>query len=153
MKWTVSDVARLMKSALVVESGCWEWTASLDKYGYGKFYADHKHVTASRFSYIAFNDKVPEPGMVVDHECRNRRCVNPEHLREITNAKNVLIGDGLSAKFKIATHCKHGHEFSGKNVWVHPTLGYRQCRECHRRRNRITGHKAYWRKRAGTPSE
>ncbi|WP_425456790.1 HNH endonuclease [Aeromicrobium piscarium] len=73
------------------------------------------------------------PGRVVDHICRVRRCVNPEHLRQLTNRDNILAGVGATAINARKTHCKRGHEYTPENTYQ-GNRG-RECREC--RANRI----------------
>jgi hypothetical protein len=89
-------------------TGCWEWTASFARGGYGQFFTSVKDgrewYRAHRFSYIAHKGDIPE-GMVVMHECDNPRCVNPDHLRLGTQADNVKDRDekGRGA-FRKTTH-------------------------------------------------
>lgn len=119
----------------VAESGCWIWTGALDRRdGYGRFYDGVSNVAAYAFAYEFENGPVPS-GMVLDHLCRERRCVNPTHLRIVTNAENVLAGTGVTARNAVATHCKKGHELSGSNLYVRPD-GYRTCRTCQGERSR-----------------
>lgn len=118
-------MARVLKSA----DGCWLWQGPLNKGGYGQFYLDGQQGHAHRAAYKMFVAPVPD-GMVVDHICRVRACVNPVHLRPLTNAENVLIGVGITAKNLTKTHCKRGHELAGDNL-IPNKDSKRICRTCH----------------------
>lgn len=48
---------------------------------------------AHRYSYTVLHGrKIPE-GKIIDHLCRNRACVNPDHMEPVTNRENVIRGD------------------------------------------------------------
>lgn len=72
-------------------SGCWLWIGALNPNGYGQLKMPHQAVLAHRFSYERFNGPLLE-GMVLDHLCRQRCCVNPEHLEQVTQAVNLARG-------------------------------------------------------------
>lgn len=123
-------IARL-RSRYVVDSvtGCWVWTNGLKKAGYagllfrGAFYYGH------RFSYLIHVGPIPE-GLHIDHLCRNRACVRPDHLEAVTCRENILRGEGLAAANAGKTHCKRGHAFTEDNTKL--TARGRTCRTCHR---------------------
>lgn len=116
---------------------CWPWTAVKGRTGYGQFKFEGKNWGAHRLAYILVNGAVPE-GLVLDHLCRVRHCCNPTHLEPVTNAENVLRGEGLSACNARATHCLNDHEFTPENTRV-VQGGQRQCATCARARQRERG--------------
>lgn len=111
---------------------CWLWLSTIGEDGYARFWLNGTRRVAHRIAYMLTGREIP-PGMVIDHACRVRHCVNPDHLRPLTNRENVLIGIGLSAVNARKTHCKHGHEFTPENTRI-STEGFRVCRTCHRQR-------------------
>lgn len=108
--------------------GCWLWTASLNKYGYARFKSGF-HVTGHRFAYELLVGPIPK-GLQLDHLCRVRHCVNPDHLEPVTNHENLLRGLTLPAINAAKTHCPQGHPYSGHNLLLRG--GGRGCRECRR---------------------
>lgn len=71
---------------------CWEWQGEILWTGYGRFSVSPKvKILAHRYAYEATNGAIPE-GLVIDHLCRNRRCVNPDHLEPVTRSENVKRG-------------------------------------------------------------
>lgn len=111
---------------------CWTWIASLDGRGYGQF--DHQR--SHRVSYELLVGPIPE-GLVLDHLCRNKRCVNPDHLEPVTHLENLRRGTPGSAHNTRKTHCPKGHEYTPENTRVKD--GKRNCKACaadHQRRYR-----------------
>lgn len=98
-------------------NGCWEWQLRLNDGGYGLFsvYGGAGPVLAHRLALHVAGRPVPED-MTVDHLCRNRRCINPDHLDIVTRGVNSLRGDGYYAVNARKSHCAHGHEFTDENT-------------------------------------
>ena len=113
---------------VVKTDGCWLWIGARHPNGYGNFTANTGQVCcAHRYAYELLVDKIP-PGMTIDHICKVRNCVNPDHLRVMTQSANSRIGYYPN---RDKTHCKRGHPLSGENLRITSTGG-RACRECGR---------------------
>ena len=125
---------RLLEKIAVHPLGCWEWTASLTKDGYGAFGIGSRVTTAHRAMWEVTFGEIPE-GLTLDHLCRNRRCLNTAHLEPVTRGENVLRGMGRAADNARKTHCHRGHPFDKQNTYIVPGGG-RQCRACNRERRR-----------------
>lgn len=115
-----------------LETHCWIWTACRTWGGYGLFGVNGKNVLAHRLSYKMILGEIPE-GMQLDHLCRNRLCVSPDHLEPVTCRENLVRGDTLMAANLLVTECPQGHEYTELNTYV-TKKGARQCRACARAR-------------------
>lgn len=104
---------------VLIGDGCWEWIGAKSD-GYGHFVADGRCTfQAHRFSYELFIGHVPE-GLILDHLCRNRACVRPDHLEPVTQYTNKLRGYRPTKPT-----CDRGHLYSYRS-----SRGKRVCREC-----------------------
>jgi hypothetical protein len=116
---------------------CWLWHGSIGYFGYGTFWLG-RHcgkkagVYAHIFSYQMSIGKIPD-GLQLDHLCRVRHCVNPDHLEPVTRKENILRGMSPMARQARQTHCIYGHSLA--DAWVSST-GHRLCRACNRRKSR-----------------
>jgi hypothetical protein len=66
---------------------CWTWTGKAHRHNYGIISQDGKNAWVHRLSYTHFKGPIPR-GLVVDHICENKRCVNPDHLKVVTLSQN-----------------------------------------------------------------
>lgn len=63
---------------------CWVWVGHVDPQGYGRFKTTYAH----RYSYELHNRGTIKAGQQIDHMCHNRACINPKHLRSVSNKEN-----------------------------------------------------------------
>ena len=116
-------------------SGCWLWTGGMNQIGYGRVHVNGGRKTAHRVAYELVCGKVPD-GLDLDHLCRVRCCINPDHLEPVTrqvNAARGIAGEVSKKRSALITHCPRGHSYSGDNVYYFPGGGARRgCRACWR---------------------
>jgi HNH endonuclease len=123
------------KVALPDERGCLRWTAGKFREGYGMFRKDGRNQGAHRVAYELLVAPIPE-GLQVDHLCRVRDCVSPDHLEPVTQQENMrrgLLQERKLEAVRARTHCKNGHEFTAETL-MRRSRGNRECKVCHRLR-------------------
>lgn len=104
---------------------CWNWTGRLFASGYGAFSLRGVSLRAHRVSFALANLEI-EPGMEIHHTCENKRCVNPEHLEEMTVEEHRAL--------QRKPYCSKGHPMRSPNLIY--KRGSRICKTCHYEANR-----------------
>jgi hypothetical protein len=125
-------------SKVDAEGDCWTWTASIGSHHYGQFNpgltpaGKPTMIVAHRMAWKLLVGDIPA-GMTLDHLCRNRRCVNPDHLEVVTRGENIRRGYAPSMVTHRSEVCRRGH-----NDWSprREATGSRRCRTCNRMKER-----------------
>lgn len=107
-------------------AGCWYWSAST-RTGYGQFWYGATKWSSHRLAYTLVRGPI-EDGMVLDHICRVRHCVNPAHLEVVDVRENTVRGDRVVNKrssLPVGVRLANGHKkfqarkkFNGKNCYL-----------------------------------
>lgn len=90
---------------------CIIWEKGCTKAGYAQANINGQIVLMHRVVYEQQVGPIP-PGLVIDHLCRVRNCLNVEHMEPVTRGENVLRGECPSAKNARKTVCQYGHELT-----------------------------------------
>lgn len=125
-------LSRMNAKTRVTPTGCWEWTGSRQRNGYGRVSFQGQSRFSHRVGYTLLVGPIPE-GMQIDHLCRNRACWNPDHLEVVTCRVNLLRGETLPAACAAKTACPRSHLYDAENTWV-DNRGARICRTCNKTR-------------------
>ena len=135
-EWTIADRfwSKVDKNGPIPDhaphlGNCWLWKAFVAPDGYAKFWVTsyQRSIQAHRWSYEQINGSIPQE-LELDHLCRVRHCVRPEHLEAVSAQTNWRRGFSVSVLNARKTHCPRGHEYSLENTYYN--RGSRHCRIC-----------------------
>lgn len=119
----------------LVTGPCQLFTGATSR-GYGRIgYFDHAEgrvivLQAHRVVWEAKVGPIGE-GLVLDHKCKNRTCVNVDHLEEVTVAENTdRAVELVRIRQATATHCANGHPLTKANSYSPKGTAKRRCRKC-----------------------
>lgn len=124
----IDPIIRFFEKVDKTKDGCWLWIGGISDGGYGVFDYNGKSHNSHKWLYERNKKRVPK-NKQLDHLCRNRACVNPDHLEIVTFKQNILRGISPSAINAKKTHCKKGHILDGDNLYINPTNA-RVCKTC-----------------------
>lgn len=131
--WTPKAIARFEAKIDHRPDGCWIFTSNITKDGYAHFWLAGKGHSAHRLSFERRNGYLPQKPMVIDHLCRNRACVNPDHLEVVHELVNIHRGER-----KYNGICRRGHVLTRDNTIIRQpaatrpgSLPYVNCRQCY----------------------
>jgi hypothetical protein len=122
-------------------TGCWQWQAGTCGRGYSKIgytRPDGTRRTVGAYKWIMEQIHGPiAPGYEPDHLCRNKLCVNPDHMEIVTRAENNRRrvaayrenGKEMHWKLRASGKCREGHEMTPENT-IDKKDGTRTCRTC-----------------------
>lgn len=135
--------ARFWEKVVKDGHGCWLWVGAMMPNGYGYFTIDGKPAYSHRVAFEWAKGAIPA-GLQIDHLCRNRACVNPDHLEAVTAQVNLLRGNHPNMVAHRENRCCKGHELTPENSGTRRRGSGAtriKCKRCHRERAVI------WRKR------
>ncbi len=118
-------------------SGCWRWIAYTGGVGYGYIKEGGRGsrlLVAHRYAYELLAGPIPA-GHELDHLCRHRWCVNPQHLEAVSHTENIRRGVAPNILISQSGKCAQGHEINATNTYYRKDRpGRWNCRICRQER-------------------
>lgn len=134
IKWFITENSSRFWSKVNKTTDCWLWVGAKNRDGYGNMRISSITVSAHRLVLLMHGHEIP-PGMEVDHLCRVRNCVNPNHLEIVdhgTNIRRGMSGAHMTLRRMQAYQCPNGHEITDDLISVDKNTNGRRCRICSR---------------------
>lgn len=112
---TQAEITRFNSKWITAKNGCHIWQAAKDNDGYGQFWLHRRQWKAHQVALLLAGRPIPE-GFVANHTCRNKSCVNPQHLEAITVSESWRKDScGVTYVNSQKTHCPQGHPYDRKH--------------------------------------
>lgn len=124
----VPPMERFQSRFVETPSGCWQWSGTADRKGYGKIRVGERGWLAHRWAYVTLRHPVPDH-LTLDHLCRNPGCVNPWHLEAVASGTNTMRGETVAARNAAKERCPRGHEYTRL---IECGRSRRRCMTCQR---------------------
>jgi len=118
---------QILLSRTVLYGDCWIWQGQVNAKGYSYFKLQRKvkySGAAHRILYLLIKGTIAQ-GLQLDHLCRNKLCINPDHLEPVTGIENCR-----RIPYYNRSYCLHGHSMSGNNVGYRKDHYGRYCKRC-----------------------
>jgi hypothetical protein len=131
---SMRDPRERLMAATRSDGACWTWTGHVQPTGYGVMSYRNRRWYVHRLAWELWRGPIPE-GLTIDHLCRNKACINPDHLEPVTHRENNLRGNSVAAQHARKTRCPRGHAYSVSFV-RNDGRRERRCSECYRDRER-----------------
>lgn len=135
-----SDPLTVLGDRLLIGDGCWEWLGFHNAKGYSQVRIGGRGGRLHRLHRLLYElliGPIPD-GLQLDHLCRNRGCVRPDHLEPVTQEENLARGNPSPTDInRMKVHCPAGHPYDAENTYYYPRSQHRGCRECNRERGRV----------------
>lgn len=119
---TIADLDERIDSRTTRSAGCWSWQGAHSNVGYAQVRKNKKLLYVHRVMYERHNGPIPT-GLVIDHTCHNRGCINPAHLQAVTNKQNIENRRGATKRSKTGVRGVYFHKRSGKFIGEAAQLG------------------------------
>ena len=125
---------KILSKTKVSNNGCWLWQGGKNSAGYGTIKNNKKNYYVHRV--MLFGVASYSNALQANHKCRNRSCLNPDHLYAGTSSQNALdaVLDGTHHNAK-KTDCLKGHKLIPENIYKN-AKGNRSCKACSKIRSR-----------------
>lgn len=125
---------RFWKQVRILPTGCWMWIGRESPGRYGRLtLRKNRTMVAHKWAYLQLRGDY-DTALQLDHLCRVRRCVNPDHLEAVSARENTARSSNLCGINMRKTICKRGHALCDGNLYVN-RRGTRECRKCKRMLN------------------